>query len=385
MKVGIVGSGAMGSGIARVAAEAGEEVFLFDSNKEALQRAGMNLFEAFKAQVEKGRLPAGDADIILKRIFPVSSLKDLASCDLIIEAVVEDIGVKHQVFRELEAVVARQCILATNTSSFSIAGISSACVVKERVIGLHFFNPAPVMPLVEVIPGILTVENLSSLCIELMKKWNKIPVLAKDMPGFIVNRVARSFYGESIRILEEGIASVATVDYAMKTFGGFRMGPFELMDFIGNDINFRVTESVWTQFFYEPRFKPSVTQKRLFEAGLYGKKSGRGYYNYASGSDRPQPDTDPELGRRIADRVIVMLINEAAEALYSGLASKDDIELAMTKGVNYPKGLLHWCDELGADAVCRQLRTLHEAYGEERYRPSLLLKIMTAERKKFFS
>jgi 3-hydroxybutyryl-CoA dehydrogenase len=242
------------------------------------------------------------------------------------------------------------------------------------VIGIHFFNPAPLMPLVEIIPSITTSAEVLNDSKKIIDSWGKTTVITKDTPGFIVNRVARSYYGESIRIYEEGIADFATIDWAMKTFGGFKMGPFELMDFIGNDVNYKVTESVWTQFFYEPRFKPSLTQKRLYEAGWYGRKTGRGYYNYAEGSSIPAPKQDETLGKYIFNRVLCMLINEAVDTMYLNIASREDIELAMTKGANYPKGLIQWGEEIGWNNVLNALQNLYEEYQEDRYRPSLLLK-----------
>jgi 3-hydroxybutyryl-CoA dehydrogenase len=240
------------------------------------------------------------------------------------------------------------------------------------------------MPLVEIIPGVASNPAFISAAKDLIDSWEKNTVLTKDTPGFIVNRIARPYYGESIRIYEEGIADFATIDWALKTFGGFRMGPFELMDFIGNDINYKVTETVWEQFFYEPRFKPSFTQKRLYEAGFFGRKSGRGYYDYSEGSVLPQPKTDESIGRKITDRVLCMLINEAADSLQLGLATREDIDTAMTKGVNYPKGLLKWADEIGIDTVLAQITALYEEYNEDRYRPSVLLKRMAAAGRKFY-
>jgi 3-hydroxybutyryl-CoA dehydrogenase len=200
-----------------------------------------------------------------------------------------------------------------------------------------------------------------------------------------VNRVARSYYGESIRIYEEGIADFASIDWALKQFGGFKMGPFELMDFIGNDINYKVTESVWEQFFYEPRFKPSLTQKRLFEAKLFGRKSGKGYYSYAEGVIANEPNKDEKLGEEIFERVLAMLINEAADSLYLQLATKEDIDLAMTKGVNYPKGLLKWADEIGINKVYTTLANLYNEYNEDRYRPCVLLKRMAQSNTTFYA
>ncbi len=383
--IGIVGSGAMGAGIAQVAATAGHHVIVFDTSSEALERAKGNLSSSLTKLVEKQKITAGVAAEINSKIAYETGLKHLNRCGLIIEAIVEDLQVKRKLFTELEGVVSKECVLASNTSSLSIASIASACLDSTRVIGIHFFNPATHMPLVEVIPGITTKATLPEQCKELISSWGKVCVLAKDTPGFIVNRVARSFYGESIRIYEEGIAGFATIDWAMKEFGGFKMGPFELMDFIGNDINYKVTESVWEQFFYEPRFKPSLTQKRLYEARLFGRKSGSGYYQYGEGVAMPLPEKNAKLGKIIFKRVLAMLINEAIDSVYLGVGSKEDIELAMTKGVNYPKGLLAWADEIGLEEVLETLSTLYSDYQEDRYRPCILLKQWVANKQKAIS
>ncbi len=384
IQIGVIGSGAMGAGIAQVAATAGHKVIVYDNSQTALDKAKTNLETTLKKLVEKQKLTEQSATEITSRTVYANDLNQFKDCGLVIEAIVEILEVKQKVFSELETIVSENCILASNTSSLSIASIASACKKSERVIGIHFFNPAPLMPLVEIIPAITTDENITKESKKIIDSWGKVTVLTKDTPGFIVNRVARSYYGESIRIYEEGMADFATVDWAMKTFGGFKMGPFELMDFIGNDINYKVTESVWTQFFYEPRFKPSLTQKRLFEAKLFGRKSGRGYYNYAEGTTIPEPKKDEELGKYIFNRVISMLINEAIDSYYLKLASIEDLDLAMTKGVNYPKGLLKWADEIGLKNVYNTLDVLYELYNEERYRPSILLKIMMKDNKKFY-
>lgn len=382
--MGVIGSGAMGSGIAQVAATAGHAVVLYDNNTTQLGKAKSNLESTLKKLAEKGKLSSADAEAILSRITFADTLTAFSNCDLIIEAIVENLAVKQDVFTQLEKIVKQECVLASNTSSLSITSIASACTHPARVIGIHFFNPAPLMPLVEVIPAIATAAQLVDDCKTLISGWGKSVVLAKDTPGFIVNRVARSFYGESIRMYEEGYASLATIDWALKTFGGFRMGPFELMDFIGNDVNYKVTETVWEQFFYDPRFKPSLTQKRLYEAKHFGRKSGIGYYDYREGAVMPEPKNDETLGKEIFRRVIAMLINEAADSLYLGIATREDLDTAMTKGVNYPKGLLKWADELGVKNVYETLQSLYEEYAEDRYRPCVLLKRMAKEGKSFY-
>jgi 3-hydroxybutyryl-CoA dehydrogenase len=242
------------------------------------------------------------------------------------------------------------------------------------VLGVHFFNPAPVMPLVEIIPALTTDTSLTHRVQALVDSWGKTTVRATDTPGFIVNRVARPFYGESLRIHEEGIADFATIDWAMRELGGFRMGPFELMDFIGNDVNYAVTCSVFEAMSYDPRYKPALQQRRLVEAGWLGRKSGRGYYDYRDGAAAPTAVQDAPLGERIVTRVLAMLINEATDAVHLRVASPADIELAMTRGVNYPRGLLAWGDHLGASQVLQTLESLHADYGEDRYRPSIRLR-----------
>jgi 3-hydroxybutyryl-CoA dehydrogenase len=244
----------------------------------------------------------------------------------------------------------------------------------DRVIGIHFFNPAPLMPLVEIIPAVQTSNETLQASKALIDSWKKITVVCKDTPGFIVNRVARPYYGEALRIYEEGLADFATIDWAMTELGGFRMGPFTLMDYIGNDVNYTVTETVFTAFYFDPRYKPSFTQKRHSEAGYFGRKTGRGYYNYTEGTVQPEPNRDMTLGKMIFERILVMLINEAYDALFLQVASREDIDLAMTNGVNYPKGLFAWADELGPEYVLSKLEALFHEYGEDRYRPSPLLR-----------
>ena len=374
----------MGAGIAQVAATAGHRTFLYDTNAEMLSKAKANLNKTLTSLVEKGKIDRTKAESIIANIVYANELSQFKDAGLIIEAIIENLDVKQKVFKELESIVSFDCVLASNTSSLSITSIAAACSKPERVIGIHFFNPAPLMPLVEIIPAISTSKEVLDASRALIDSWGKLTVLAKDTPGFIVNRVARPYYGESIRIMEEGIADIATIDWALKEFGGFKMGPFELMDFIGNDINYKVTETVWEQFFYEPRFKPSFTQKRLFEAKYFGRKSGRGYYDYTDGAIKLEPNKDNALGKKIFLRVLSMLVNEAADSLYLGVATREDLDLAMTKGVNYPKGLLAWADEIGVQLIYSTLEDLYEEYSEDRYRPCVLLKRMAKENKKFY-
>ncbi|MDF1673632.1 MAG: 3-hydroxyacyl-CoA dehydrogenase NAD-binding domain-containing protein [Vicingaceae bacterium] len=380
--VGVLGAGSMGSGIAQIAATQEHQVVLVDLNTEALAKAQASLEKILARLEEKERISS--AEEVLSRIIFSEKITDFSNCGIVIEAIIENIEIKQKVFSNLEDIVSESCVLASNTSSLSIASIACSCKISERVIGIHFFNPAPLMPLVEIIPAVQTSEATKNDARALIDGWKKVTVLTKDTPGFIVNRVARPFYGEALRIYEEGIADFATIDWAMTELGGFRMGPFTLMDYIGNDVNYTVTETVFAAFYYDQRYKPSFTQKRHSEAGWYGRKSGRGYYNYAEGTEQPNPNKDEVLGKQILDRILMMLINEAVDALFLNIATKEDIDLAMTKGVNYPKGLLSWADEIGLDKVLNHLEEMFNEYGEDRYRPSPLLRRMVRDGKKFF-
>lgn len=384
MNIGIIGSGTMGAGIAQVAAQSGNQVIVVDTNETILAKAKENLVKSLDKLVEKAKITREKADQINSSIQWSSSKELLKDSNLIIEAIVERLDIKQSLFTELEAIVSADCILASNTSSLSITSIASACSNPQRVIGVHFFNPAPLMELVEIIPALQTNENIVLQTRAIIDSWNKKTVLVKDTPGFIVNRIARPFYSEAIRLYEEGVASIATIDYAMKTVGGFRMGPFELMDLIGHDVNYTVTETVWSAFYYDPRYTPSFTQKRLVEAKWFGRKSGRGFYDYSEQAIKQDANTNEAIAQSICWRVLVMLINEAANALFLNVASKEDIDLAMTKGVNYPKGLLQWADERGIANCVDMLDQLYTEYHEDRYRCSPLLRSMKAENKMFY-
>lgn len=359
----------MGSGIAQIAAQSGCEVWITDTRKEALDKSRASLTATLTTLSEKGKITEEEKTATLGRLHFTTSMSDLKHCELVIEAIVEDLAIKQQVFRSIEEVVSETCVLATNTSSLSVTSIASACRVPERVLGLHFFNPAPLMPLVEIIPALQTDAALPARMKTLMEEWKKSPVICRDLPGFIVNRIARPYYSEALRILDEGLADMATIDAALRG-AGFRMGPFELMDLIGHDVNYTVTETVFRAFYFDPRYRPSLTQKRLVEAGWLGKKSGRGFYDYREGAVKPAPQDDPAKQQMIADRVITMLINEAYDALYMNVARVGDIEMAMMKGVNYPKGLISWGIEIGLNTIRERMDALYQKYREDRYRTS---------------
>ena len=385
--VGVVGAGAMGAGIAQVAAMRGHGVILADQSRTAIERAREEHAKAMTHEVAKRRLTRGEADSALARVRYVAGVAapqspQLSTCALIIEAIIERLGAKQELFASLGRLVPEDTVLATNTSSLAVAAIAAACKLPGRVVGIHFFNPAPVMPLVEIVPSLSTEPAVVESARALVTAWGKTPVVAADTPGFIVNRIARPYYGESLRILEEGIADCATIDWAMRELGGFKMGPFELMDFIGIDVNYAVTCSIFEAMYYDPRYRPALTQRRLVESGRLGRKTQRGFFDYSEGTAPPPPRTDRALGERVRDRVLAMLINEAVDALYLRVASAADIELAMTKGVNYPRGLLAWGDEIGTPIVCARLEALQAEYGEDRYRPSPLLRRLASENRR---
>ena len=383
MTIGIIGSGTMGISIAHFTSLKNHKTVVYDSSKKALTKSQEGLDKLLDKLHTKDKYSNEDINKIKSNLKFTNKIEDLKNSELLIEAIIENLEIKKEVFSEIEKIVSKECIIASNTSSLSITALASSLNLNNRFIGLHFFNPANLMPLVEVIPAIQTSEKTIKNSQDLLREMGKVVVTAKDTPGFIVNRVARPFYGEAIRIYEEGIANYSTIDWALKEFGGFKMGPFELMDFIGNDINYTVTETVFKEFYFDPRYKPSFTQKKLKEAGYYGRKSGIGFYNYQN-EEPKEINKNRELAKKIVLRILSMLINEAADALYLNIASKEDIDLAMTKGVNYPKGLLYWADEIGIETVHTTLVSLKNKYSEDRYRPSPIFQNMLNQNKKFY-
>jgi 3-hydroxybutyryl-CoA dehydrogenase len=402
--IAVIGAGTMGAGIAQTAAQTGHDVLLYDISQEYVQRGVDGTRKALSSRVERGKLSAEEMDATLARIKTTTRREDAASADIIIEAAPEDLELKREIFSSLSNAAGPETILATNTSSLSVTAIASAARDAGRVVGLHFFNPAPVMQLVEVIGGRRTTSDTIRTASALARAMGKLPVMAADMPGFIVNRVARPFYGEALRIMAEGTAGITQIDAALR-FAGFVMGPFELMDLIGIDVNFAVSKSVFEAYFGEPRYRPHPIQQRMVEAGTLGRKSGEGFYKY-EGKEKGDPAVQliaPVMHRRgdglisnelaarflsgaeispdglddegveIVIRILPMIMNEAAWALGEGVASVRDIDRAMKLGTNYPKGPLRWADEVGLDTVLEILRTLQSALGDDRYRPAPFL------------
>ncbi|RWU21216.1 3-hydroxyacyl-CoA dehydrogenase PaaC [Pseudomonas alkylphenolica] len=494
--VAVIGAGAMGAGIAQVAAQAGHPVKLHDARPGAAAQAIDGIDRQLGKLVEKGRLSAEARAATVARLQPADAIEALADAGLVIEAIVENLEVKRGLLRQLEALCSAECIFASNTSSLSITSLAAGLAHPERVIGMHFFNPAPLMALVEIVSGLATPRALAEQLYATARAWGKQPVHTKSTPGFIVNRVARPFYAESLRLLQEGAADCATLDALLRDAGGFRMGAFELTDLIGHDVNYAVTCSVFAAYYNDMRFQPSLIQKELVDAGRLGRKSGHGFYNYADGVERAQPveltsaasvdccvveghlgvaeplvqrlqDAGVQVVRRdgsgllrvgdallalsdgrlasqraqedglrnlvlidlaldyakagrvaiacaadttidardqavallqragikvsqLADlpglavlRSVAMLANEGADAVLQGVGSAADIDLAMRAGVNYPQGPLAWADAIGLPGVLRILENLQTSYGEERYRPSLLLRRLVAEGRRF--
>ena len=499
MPVAVIGAGAMGAGIAQVAAQAGHRVFLLDQREGAAEAGRQSIAKQLQRRVDKGKMEQSALDSLLDRIKPISELSELAGAGLVIEAIVEDLEIKRSLLANLEDVCGEQTILATNTSSISVTALGANMKHPERLVGMHFFNPAPLMALVEVIKGLATANEIAQSVYATAAQWGKKPVIATSTPDFIVNRVARPFYAESLRLLQEQATDSVTLDAVLREAGSFRMGPFELTDLIGHDVNYAVTCSVFNAYYQDTRFLPSLVQKELVDAGHLGRKSGQGFYSYAEGAQKPEPATaglmscdadtlivegNPgplaalvtrlsasglkvierdgpgrlrfgeavlaltdgrmateraaadacnnlvlldlafdydKAGRlamaaadqassqavndacallqkagmavsHIADRpgLVVMrtvatLVNEAADAALHGVASMGDIDLAMKAGLNYPEGPLRWSDDLGFSLVHTVLTHIQQSYGEDRYRPALLLRKNRFAEKGFYS
>jgi 3-hydroxybutyryl-CoA dehydrogenase len=377
----VIGAGTMGAGIAQLAARSGARTILHDPLPEALQRGAQYARDGLGKEAAKGRLSTAEADDASARIEPVDDLAAFAPCELVIEAAPERLSLKHELYKRLsEEIVGAECVLASNTSSLLVTAIAAAASRPERVVGMHFFNPAPIMRLLEVVAGVESSTEALDLATATGEAMGKTVIVAKDGPGFLVNRCNRPFGLEALRILQEQIADIETIDRTMRVEGGFRMGPFELMDLVGIDTGLEISKSFYEQSFGEPRWRPSPITARYVAAGRYGRKSGRGYYDYSRDPYRP-PDPDPPAGAEarpaaggVLERILCQVINECAFALGEDVGSAQDIDTGMTLGLNYPRGPLAWADQIGLDHVLAVLDGLWEEYREERYRPAPALR-----------
>ena len=384
--IGVVGAGIMGAGIAQVAAEAGLRVFLHDPVDEAVERARSKIEGFLRRKVEKGQLDARAADAALARITGARALEEVASADVVVEAAPEDLELKRELFARLDAVASGDTILATNTSSLSVARIASATLHPHRLVGMHFFNPVPLMTLVEVIAGPHTDPAITDDIAILARRLGKTPVVAADTPGFIVNRVQRAYYLEAFRIYEGGLATPDVIDAAMRGIG-FRMGPFELADTVGTDVNLAAGESIFDGFYGDARYRPAQVQRRVVDAGRLGRKTGGGYYDYEADGTRGQPW--PALVRetrlpsldapQVEARILACIVNEAASAVADGVAAPEAIDTAMRLASNWPEGPLAWGQRIGLGSVVGTLDALHAVVPDGRYRVDPLLRA-TADR-----
>lgn len=379
--VGVVGAGAMGAGIAQVAAVAGDRVLLLDARAGAAAGAAQQITARLDRLVAKDRMSRPAADEAAARLSTADEPAQLSHADLVVEAIVEDLAAKRALFAELERVCRAEALLTTNTSTLSVTDIAAELEDPSRVCGMHFFNPAPLMQLVEVPRGTATADEVVDRVVEFATRWGKTAVRCTSTPGFIVNRVARPFYSEAQLIVEEGIADIPTVDAALRGLG-FRMGPFELADLIGNDVNLTAATSVWEQTGRDPRYTPTESQRQLVAKGRFGRKTSRGWYDYADGKPVVEQPAEPdaELAATITDRVVAMLVNEAAALVDRGEALPEAVDSAMRLGTNYPFGPLEHGDEWGAQRVLEILRSQAARDRSGRYRPAeRLLKAAAGE------
>ncbi|MDG2291515.1 MAG: 3-hydroxyacyl-CoA dehydrogenase NAD-binding domain-containing protein [Phycisphaerales bacterium] len=390
-RVAVIGAGAMGAGIAQVAAQHGWQVHMQDVNDDVVGDAIAGIRKRFDRLVEKGRLTGDEAQAAHDRLQVVGEA--LPECDLVIEAIVEDMDVKAAVLGDIVSQLGPEAIIATNTSSLSVSELGERLGVAERCCGMHFFNPAPIMKLVEVVRGRETADAVLDRVADIAASWGKQVARCADTPGFIVNRVARPYYLEAFRIVEDGLASPEFIDHTMKSLGGFRMGPLELTDFIGHDVNTATTRTVWNQWNQSSRLAPSWLQESLVAEGHLGRKSGRGVYEH--GGDAPvcvvqvavpQPTVDDAVQHAanafttsacdaehdgaeaiVFARILGALINEAMWAEHDGVATAGDIDTAVQYGVNYPQGLLTWRDAIGPPQVSALLQALDAATDDDRF------------------
>ena len=387
--VGVIGAGAMGSGIAQIAAQAGHEVHLVDAFEGAATAAIERLASTLARLAAKGRITLAQADAATANLHVADSAAALPECGLVIEAIREDLLDKRALFAALAGSQPAGTLFASNTSSLDITAIAQGLPHPERVLGLHFFNPPPLMRLVEVIHGQQTSDESLTAATDLMRAWGKTTVRCTSTPGFIVNRVARPFYGEAQRLVEAGVADAATIDLVMREFGGFRMGPMELTDLIGQDVNLAVGTSVWEQTGHDQRYAPTDLQRQLVADGRLGRKSGRGVFRYDGAGQPLDASPDRALAAALATgpivtnpvgRTLAMLVNEAVDLVARGEASAEDVDTAMELGTNYPKGPIAWGAEIGFDVIAAQLRQLDAAFPGGRYRPSPALSVHHSRR-----
>lgn len=389
LPVAVVGAGAMGTGIAQVAAQAGHPVHLADARPGVAAGSLERLAGTLQRLVDKGRMTAPEREQVLARLtahdVPGGDVTALPPAGLVVEAVVEDLAVKQELFAALAAHLGEEPVLATNTSSLDVTAVADGVPAPGRVLGLHFFNPPPLMALVEVVSGTTTDEEVAAEAAALVQRWGKTPVRCLSTPGFIVNRVARPFYGEAQRMVAAGVIDPASVDLALRERGGFRMGPMELTDLIGQDVNLEVGTSVWEQTGHDPRYEPTDYQRALVREGLLGRKTGRGVFRYDEQGRPLDAEPDPDLVARLVGgpvvtdpvaRTLAMLVNEGVDLVHRGEATAEDVDTAMRLGTNYPRGPFGWLAELGAGRVLGVLAQLDAAHPGGRYRPSPALQEM---------
>ena len=391
--VGVLGAGTMGAGIVQVAAEAGLDVVVHDPAAGATEQARQRIEGFLARKVSKEELSGEEATAAAARIGHATSLEELGGADLVIEAIPEELELKRDAFRRLDAVADAATVLATNTSSLSVAGIASATRRPGRVLGMHFFNPVPLMALVEVVAGPMTEPQVTDAIALLARRLGKTPVVAADTPGFIVNRIQRAYYLEALRIHEAGLGSIAWIDDAMRGIG-FRLGPFELADVVGTDVNLAAGLAIFDGFFGDPRFRPALVQRRVVDAGRLGRKAGAGYYDY-DGTDGERGAPWPALDRgklpheldaaQIEARILAAIVNEAASAVADGVATPEAIDTAMRLGTNWPDGPLAWGERIGLASVAHTLDALHAAVPDGRYRVVPLLRTLAEGSGSFFA